>query len=166
MVPVFVWLAYAESETAAVTGLGVFVVASLSDSLDGYLARRSGSITKLGEFLDPLADKVLVVAALVVLVDQRDFPLMAAVAILFREVAVQLLRNRIVAGGGTLPASVAAKAKTALQILMVSWWLLPIRVGAVHWVLLGAALIATLISGAEYFVRNHRTRERSKEAAS
>ena len=159
MVPVFVYLAYEGSEAAQVGAFAVFVVASLSDSLDGYLARRQGIVTKLGEFLDPLADKILVLAALVVLVEQREFPVVVAVIILVRELAVQLLRNRIVSAGGTLPASVAAKAKTVLQIVMVSWWLLPIEIGVAHWLLLVAALTATLWSGGEYFVRYNRAKE-------
>ncbi|MEA2447740.1 MAG: CDP-diacylglycerol---glycerol-3-phosphate 3-phosphatidyltransferase [Actinomycetota bacterium] len=134
-------------------------MASLSDSLDGYLARKNGLVTKLGQFLDPLADKILVVAALVVLVDMRMFPLWAAVVILLREAAVQLLRNRIVSGGGTLPASPAAKAKTVLQIVMVSWWLAPWQPNPAHWILLVLALVATVWSGAEYFVKHSRIKE-------
>ena len=161
MVPVFIYLAYAGTQATQVGAFAVFVIASLSDSLDGYLARRQGIVTKLGEFLDPLADKILVLAALVVLVEQREFPLVIAVIILIREIAVQLLRNRIVSGGGTLPASVAAKAKTVLQIVMVSFWLLPLEIGVAHWVLLGAALMVTLWSGGEYFVRYNKAKERA-----
>jgi len=151
LVPVFVILAYVDGAPAALAALGVFVGASLSDSLDGYLARRHGTESRLGKFLDPLADKLLVGAALFVLVDDRSFPLWAAILITVREIAVQVLRTNIVRRGGDLPASPTAKAKTVLQILMVSWWLLPIDVGLVHWTLLVAALVATLWSGAEYF---------------
>ena len=154
MVPVFLYLAYQPSQAGALAGLVVFVVASLSDSLDGYLARRRNLVTKLGQFLDPLADKILVLAALVLLVDQRGFPLWAAAIFLIREATVQLLRNRIVSAGGTLPASVAAKTKTALQVTMVSWWLLPWdRITVGHWILLTMALTAALYSGTEYFIR-------------
>jgi CDP-diacylglycerol---glycerol-3-phosphate 3-phosphatidyltransferase len=160
LVPVFLALAYSRSDSAIVAALVVFVVASASDSLDGYIARRSGTITRTGQFLDPLADKVLVVAALVVLVDNRGFPVVAAAVIFLRELAVQILRNRIVAAGNDLPASLAAKVKTVLQVAMVSWWLLPWgRTTAVHWLLLGAAVVATLLSGAQYFVRFLAVRE-------
>lgn len=158
MVPVFVYLAYEGSKGTQIAAFIVFLAASLSDSLDGYLARKHGIVTKLGEFLDPLADKILVLAALVVLVEQREFPVVAALVILVRELAVQLLRNRIVARGGTLPASAVAKAKTVLQIVMVSWWLLPLEIGVAHWVLLVSALVATLWSGTEYFLKA-RTKE-------
>jgi len=151
LVPVFVILAYVDGAPAALAALGVFVGASLSDSLDGYLARRHGTESRLGKFLDPLADKLLVGAALFVLVDDRSFPLWAAILIAVREIAIQVLRTNIVRRGGGLRASPTAKAKTVLQILMVGWWLLPIDVGLVHWALLVAALVATLWSGAEYF---------------
>lgn len=160
LVPVFLALAYGDSETAAVASFVVFAIASLSDSLDGYLARRNGTTSRMGAFLDPLADKLLVGAALVVLVDTRTFPLWAALVIAFRETAVQILRTSIVSGGGSLPASAAAKTKTVLQLAMVSWWLLPWDdVGSVHWILLYAGLAATLWSGGEYFLRARRPDE-------
>ncbi|MDQ4142796.1 MAG: CDP-diacylglycerol--glycerol-3-phosphate 3-phosphatidyltransferase [Actinomycetota bacterium] len=154
MVPAFMILAYRETKAAAVAAFCVFGVASASDAIDGYLARRHGTTSRVGKFLDPLADKLLVGAALVVLVGAHDFPLWAALVIALREVAVQILRIQIVRRGGDMPASVAAKAKTASQIAMVGWWLLPwgeINVG--HWVLLGLAVATTTWSGLEYFVK-------------
>jgi CDP-diacylglycerol--glycerol-3-phosphate 3-phosphatidyltransferase len=154
LVPVFLVLAYGSSDATAVGAFAVFFVASASDSLDGYLARKHQLVSRAGEFLDPLADKLLIGAALVVLVDTRDFPLWAALLIAAREVAVQILRTRIVSGGGTLPASPMGKSKTALQIAMVCWWLLPWSTNAGHWLLLGAALLTTLWSGTDYFVKH------------
>jgi CDP-diacylglycerol--glycerol-3-phosphate 3-phosphatidyltransferase len=153
-------LAYAPGDATAVASFAVFVVASLSDSLDGYIARRAGTSTRAGEFLDPLADKLLVGAALVVLVDLRGFPLWAALLIGGREIAVQVLRVSIAREGGTLPASRAGKTKTAMQIAMVGWWLLPWETTAAHWLWLAAALVTTLWSGAEYFVRYRQAKER------
>lgn len=150
----FLVLSYGRTSGSAVGAFVVFLVASASDILDGYLARRDGIVTRVGQFLDPLADKLLVGAALIVLVDTRVFPLWAAFVIALREIAVQILRTQIVRGGLDLPASPAAKAKTALQIAMVSWWLLPIEGrGIVHWALLCGALAATVVSGLEYFRR-------------
>jgi len=151
LIPVFLFLAFRGSPASAFAALVVFLVASLSDSLDGYLARRNDHISRLGQFLDPTADKMLIGAALVVLVMTTPFPLWAALSIAFREIAVQILRNQIVRGGGTLPASPAGKIKTVLQVAMVSVWLLPVEVGLFHWVLLAAVLAATFWSGAEYF---------------
>ena len=155
MVPAFVLLAYQDARVAAVAAFVVFGIASASDAVDGYLARRHGTISRVGKFLDPLADKLLVGAALVVLVDERDFPLWAALVIAAREVAVQVLRIQVVRGGRDMPASAAAKAKTASQIAMVGWWLLPWadkNVG--HWALMVLAVATTVWSGVEYFVKS------------
>lgn len=160
LVPVFVMLAYGRSDAAAVGAFAVFVIASASDKLDGYLARRNDLISRTGVFLDPLADKLLVGAALVVLVDTRTFPVWAALIIGVREIAVLVLRTTIVSSGGVLPASPAAKTKTVVQLGMVSWWLLPWEdVFWAHWVLLAAALVTTVWSGAEYFGRSERVKE-------
>ena len=166
LIPVFLVLSYGDSTASAVGAFAVFLVASLSDFVDGYLARRSGIVSKFGEFMDPLADKLLVGAALFVLVDTRDFPLWAALLIAAREVAVQILRTRIVSGGGRLPASSLGKLKTVSQIAMTGWWLLPwndINVG--HWMLLGAALIITVWSGAQYFFDGNREKELARREA-
>lgn len=153
-VPVFLVLAYGNSRAAALGAFFVFLAASLSDSLDGYLARRNDTTSRTGEFLDPLADKLLIGAALIVLVDIRLFPAWAALVIGVREIAVQVLRTRIVRSGGTLPASLAGKTKTVLQIVMVGWWLLPwAEPTPIHYVLMAAALVSTLWSGAAYFLR-------------
>ncbi len=151
LVPVFVALAWGDSSAAAYAAFVVFFVASISDLVDGYLARRNATISKVGEFLDPLADKLLIGAALVVLVATRDFPLWAAVVIAVRELGILALRTRIVSSGGRLPASRGAKAKTVVQLCMVSWWVLPWDTrNAMHWVWLTMALIVTLYTGAEY----------------
>ena len=160
IVPVFVLLAYSDSKPVLIAAFLVFGIASASDMVDGYLARRHGTVSRVGKFLDPLADKLLVGAALVVLVDARGFPLWAALVIASREVAVQVLRIRIVRGGGDLPASTAAKAKTLTQLAMVGWWLLPWdERNAGHWGLLALAVATTVVSGAEYFFRSHAPNE-------
>jgi CDP-diacylglycerol--glycerol-3-phosphate 3-phosphatidyltransferase len=159
LIPVFLLLAYGHSTLAALAAFAVFVLASATDSLDGKIARQRGQTTRAGSFLDPLADKLLLGAALIVLVDHRGFPLWAAVVIALREVAVQLLRTQIVRAGGDLPASPAGKLKTVLQSVMVGWWLLPWDRNAGHWILLGVVLIATLWSGGEYFVQARKLRK-------
>lgn len=151
LVPVFLWAAYRGLEASAGLALTVFAVASLSDLVDGYLARRFDMVTRLGQFLDPTADKLLVASALVVLVDLRRFPLWAALLIAAREVAVQILRTRIVQRGNDLPASAAGKLKTVLQVAMVSVWLLEPRVGILHWALLVVVIGATFVSAWSYF---------------
>ena len=159
MVPFFLMFAFGGSVADRVTAFVLFLVASLSDILDGYLARKNDQISRLGQFLDPTADKLLVGAALVALVMERRFPLWAAIVLGIREVAVQILRTGIVNAGGTLPASPAAKAKTVLQIVLVSWWLLPWGgINVVHGILLGLALVVSVISGTEYFTTAKRVK--------
>lgn len=150
LIPVFVVLAYKRTDGAAIAALVVFGIASASDHLDGALARKRAIISRLGEFLDPTADKLLVGAALYVLVDLHDFPLWAALVIAVREVVITFVRSRIVAAGGTLPASKTAKLKTILQVAMVCLWLYPVEPGPVHWALLFAGVGATVLSGIEY----------------
>lgn len=160
LVPVFIFLAYGHSDGAVIGSLIVFGVASLSDFVDGYLARRWDITSAFGEWADPLADKLLVGAALVVLVDLRDFPLWVALVIAVREVVVQILRAVIVKRGGALPASPAAKLKTLLQIGMVGWWLWPWEtMNAMHWVWVGAVILSTLWSGADYVLGYGRVKE-------
>ena len=156
LVPIFIVFAYSNSNDAAA---GIFVLASASDLVDGYLARRQSTVSRLGEFLDPTADKVLVGAALVVLVATTPFPLWAALLIAVREVAVQVLRTQIVTAGGQLPASPAGKVKTVVQMVMVSWWLLFSALSPLHWILLAVVLGATYWSGLEYFVHAQRVKE-------
>jgi CDP-diacylglycerol---glycerol-3-phosphate 3-phosphatidyltransferase len=165
LVPVFVVLAYTNSDAAAVASFFVFGIAGASDILDGYLARKHGTVSRAGQFLDPLADKLLVGAALVVLVDTRAFPLWAAIVIAVREVAVQWLRISVVRGGRDLPASPAAKLKTLSQLSMVGWWLLPWNdQNPGHWLIFAVAVGATVWSGFEYFSAALKQRRLSRAA--
>jgi CDP-diacylglycerol--glycerol-3-phosphate 3-phosphatidyltransferase len=160
LVGVFLALAYAGGTVPTTIALVVFLIASGSDFVDGYIARRQGTVSRMGQWLDPLADKLLIGAALIVLVDLRPFPLWAALVIAVREALVTILRARIVAGGGSLPASLIGKTKTVVQMVMVTWWLIPWNsVNAIHWVLLYAALFVTVYSGLEYVRESARTRE-------
>lgn len=163
LIPVFVWVMYASEvrDGEAATRVGpwmaivVFAVAAVSDSLDGYLARRHERITPFGQFLDPLADKLLVGAALITLVVLREFPAWAAAVIVVREIAVSLLRSAALRRGRSMPASTAGKLKTATQIPTVMLWLLP-RSGWVAPVQDAAvifAVVMTVVSGAQYFAR-------------
>jgi len=164
LVPVFVLLMYFEgsgakggSQTGAATlaAMVVFGLAAATDSLDGHLARRSGQITRLGQFLDPLADKLLVGAAIVTLAVFRSFPLWAAIAILGREVFVSAARAWGLRKGRSMPATLPGKIKTSLQVPMVIAWLMPrnASVGVVQDVLMVAVVVMTLLSGALFMIR-------------
>lgn len=165
LVPVFLVLAFRGSNVATAIALVVFLVASLSDYLDGYIARRDETVSRAGQFLDPTADKLLVGAALIVIVAERSFPLWAALLLAAREIVVQVIRTNIVRSGGTLPASSVGKIKTFSHIVMVVWWLLPWEErNIVHWLLLGEALVFSFVSGAEYVIRRPRKPQASEPA--
>ena len=136
----------------------VFAVASLTDPLDGYLARRQGIVTKLGQFLDPLADKMLVGAAMIALVALREFPLWAALVIAVREVLVSVFRSFALRKGRSLPALLSGKIKTLVQIPMVIIWLFP-REGTVARLqdaVLYVAVALTIFSGLQFLVRSQQ----------
>lgn len=131
----------------------LFVIAAMSDSLDGYLARSRSSITVFGTFLDPLADKLLITSALVSLVQLDRIEAWAAMVIIGREFAVTGLR--MVAAGQDLviPASSWGKAKTFTQNAAVLAIILAPGQEELTAVLLGIALAATVASGLDYFVK-------------
>ncbi len=165
LIPVFLILAFRDSNAATAAALVVFLVASLSDYIDGYIARRDETVSRAGQFLDPTADKLLVGAALIVIVVERSFPIWAALLLAAREVVVQVVRTNIVRAGGTLPASPVGKIKTFSHVVMVVWWLLPWeQPNIVHWLLLGEALIFSFVSGAEYVMRRPKKQHVSEPA--
>lgn len=159
LIPVFVFFmnqagSGTTMSTASWAALIIYVVATLSDYVDGYLARKLQVITRLGQFLDPLADKFLVGAALVSLIIYRGFPAWAAVVIAVREVAIVALRSAAMKRGNSMPASRHAKYKTTVQLVMVLAWLFP-SVGTmkiVQEVLVYVAVAITVWSGLRYAV--------------
>jgi CDP-diacylglycerol--glycerol-3-phosphate 3-phosphatidyltransferase len=157
LIPVYVYLmAQAGSSTRLQPvlwwALLVYVVATFSDYLDGYLARKLNVITPMGQFLDPLADKILVLAALVCLIVFRELPIWAAAIIVVREVAIVALRSAAMKRGNSMPAAHHAKNKTAVQLVMVLAWMFP-RTGPmvlVQDLLLYVAVAITIYSGVRY----------------
>lgn len=152
-----------QDRAAAYAAAAIFVVAAATDGLDGYLARRDRSITRLGQWLDPLADKLLVAAPIVALVVVDVFPLWAAVVIVAREFGVSVLRAWLGTRGRAMPASGWGKVKTAAQMLVVILYLLP-DLGAVakdvrFWLLV-VAVALTVWSGLDYAIKAFR-RERA-----
>ena len=130
MVPFFLVAVYFEkdSQVLPISAI-IFAVASFTDFLDGYLARKHNLITDFGKFMDPLADKVLVVAALAVLVEMNLIPAWMIVLIITREYAVSILRAIAANTGQVIAASQGGKAKTVSQIIAVLMLLLNIKYG-------------------------------------
>jgi CDP-diacylglycerol--glycerol-3-phosphate 3-phosphatidyltransferase len=134
----------------------VYLVAALSDSLDGYLARRKGWITVTGTFLDPLADKLLVSGALVCLVQIHEISAWVAMVVIAREFAVQGLRMVAAAEQDVISASWLGKAKTLSQNVAIIAVLVDNSHRLITDSLIGLAVVLTLVSFADYAARASR----------
>lgn len=139
-------------------GLGLFLLASVMDFLDGFLARRRQQVTRLGTLLDPAADKILISAAFISLVelDPRVVPAWIVVVIIAREFAVTSLRSFAAAESLMIPAGLSGKVKTFLQIAAIALLIIYNQLGEFRHlapITLWAALAVTVYSGLEYFVR-------------
>lgn len=140
-------------------GALIFIFASATDWVDGYIARRQNLITNLGKFLDPLADKLLVAAALVVLVEMHLAPAWIVILILSREFAVTGLRLVLAEQGVVVAASNLGKIKTVTQLIAIITLLLHNPVFAYFsfpfaTLMLWVALFFTVLSGLDYFWKN------------
>jgi CDP-diacylglycerol--glycerol-3-phosphate 3-phosphatidyltransferase len=151
LVPVLVVALLGNTPEGDVLAAVVFVLASTTDFIDGYLARSRNSITTFGKLMDPLADKLLIVAALISLVSLHRLAAWVAMVIITRELAVTMLRLAATQAGIVLAASFFGKVKTCLQIAAI------LAVIAVHgspaWVmaLLYVTVAVTVLSGLDYF---------------
>ena len=152
LVPVLVVALLEKTNGGDLLAAIVFVVASFTDAVDGYLARSRGAVTTFGKLMDPLADKLLIIAALVVLVSLGRLEAWVAMVIIAREFAVTVLRVAVgTQQGVVISASPLGKVKTAFQVAMV------IALIAVHghpvWlnVLIYVTVFVTVLSGADYF---------------
>jgi len=125
----------------------VFILAALTDTADGYIARKKGMVTNLGKFIDPLADKILVMAALVALVELHRIPAWIVVVILSREMIVTGVRMVAAAEGIVIAASNAGKLKTVIQIVAITMLIFSLPFG-IH--VMWAAMLLTVWSGMDY----------------
>ena len=152
-VPVIVVALLDETPNGDVIAAALFSLAALTDGLDGYIARRRSQVTTFGKLMDPLADKLLVVAALIALVSLDRLAAWVAMVIIARELAVTGLRSLAAERGVVVSASWMGKAKTALQVAaivaLIVWDPTPVAVD----LLVYLAVAATVISGADYFIR-------------
>ena len=146
--------------TARVIATLIFVVASVTDYVDGYIARKRNLVTTFGKVVDPIADKLLTGTALIGLSLLGQLPWWVTIIILLREIAVTLLRFWVI-GKGVIPASRGGKAKTAVQIAAITLYLLPLAGAAqtVAQVVMGVAVILTVVTGVDYAVRALRIHE-------
>lgn len=152
LIPVFVaFLLTRISDHATWIAFVVFALMAASDGLDGWVARTRGRVTTLGVFLDPIADKMLITAALVSLVQLREIDAWVVIIILSREFAVTGLRVLAATRGDVLPAQRLGKLKTASQIAMVLALIPKDSPALLGTCLIWVAVVLTVVSGAEYF---------------
>jgi CDP-diacylglycerol---glycerol-3-phosphate 3-phosphatidyltransferase len=153
LIPVFIFTVYAHPLFGAI----IFGIASLTDFLDGYLARRSGDITKFGIILDPIADKFLVISALIVLVDMERLPAWMAITFIVRDFLVTALRVVALSKGIVIPAETGGKIKTILQIAAILFLILRTSFFGLDFydigmLLIWLALVLSIVSGVRYTI--------------
>ncbi|MFN7943580.1 MAG: CDP-diacylglycerol--glycerol-3-phosphate 3-phosphatidyltransferase [Thermoanaerobaculia bacterium] len=161
LVPILVVVLLTKFESKEFVGLGLFLVAALTDVVDGWIARRFGLVTKLGQLLDPAADKILVSAAFISLVelDPKVTPAWMVCTIMAREFAVSALRSFAAAEGVVIPAGWAGKIKTIVQVISISLLIIYNQLGEFSHLApwsLWAAVVVTAYSGVDYFLRYRR----------
>lgn len=153
LIPVFIFTVYLHP----IFGAFIFSIASITDFLDGYLARRSGDVTKFGIILDPIADKFLVISALIVLVDMERIPAWIAITIIVREFLVTGLRVVALSKDIVIPAEIGGKIKTTIQIIAILCLILKssifdIDLYDIGVVLIWIALVLSIVSGIQYTI--------------
>lgn len=151
LIPVFMVLLLLGRNIPA---LIVFIVASLTDFVDGYIARHYNQVSDFGKFLDPLADKLLVISAMVIMTQWNRMPAWALMIVLTREFAVTGLRLVAVEGGRVIAAGWLGKIKTASTMVGLCLMILISNNQILDWIVIIVIVVTTLISGIEYFVRN------------
>ena len=153
LIPVFMAVLYIGFTGSNYVAMAVFIIAGLTDIADGYIARSRGQVTDFGKFTDPLADKILVVSAMLWFVEKGDMPAWAALIVIIREFGITALRLIAAGNGRVIAAGVSGKVKTVVTMICLSAMFLPLQQWLIY-VCIGAIIVTTLISGVEYFVKN------------
>jgi CDP-diacylglycerol--glycerol-3-phosphate 3-phosphatidyltransferase len=155
-IPIILLLLFTSGQTYKIITAILFLLVAGTDTLDGYLARRRGMVTTLGKFLDPLADKLLIVTSLIALITARGIPVWMVIVIVGREIAVTGLRGIAVSQGIVISASSLGKYKTVFQVASIFFLIFneeyfSIDFSQVGMGLLWIALGIAVISGIDYF---------------
>ena len=153
MIPLFLVILYWGFPGSDYAALAVFILASLTDFADGYIARHCDQVTDFGKFMDPLADKVLVVTAMLWFVQCGRLPAWAVAIVIFREFAVSGMRLIAAERGRVIAAGWSGKVKTASTMVGLCLMFLPLP-GWVTTACVTVIVVTTLYSGIEYFVKN------------
>ena len=153
MIPVFLLVLYLDVPNANYWALAIFVIASLTDTLDGYIARHYNQTTDFGKFMDPLADKCLVTAAMLWFVEIDQMPGWALLVVIIREFGVSGLRMVAADKGRVIAAGWSGKVKTASTMVCIVLMFLPIP-AELNLACVAVIVLTTIYSGVEYFVKN------------
>ena len=153
MILPFLLVLYLDVPGAAYIALAIFILASLTDMLDGKVARKHNLITDFGKFADPLADKMLVTAAMIWFVENGQMPGWALLIVILREFAVSGLRMVASDKGRVIAAGWSGKVKTASTMVCIVIMFLPIP-APLNWACIAVIVATTIWSGVEYFVKN------------
>ena len=154
IVMVLMYLSGGEANVQMWLSLVVFIIASLSDYVDGYIARQYNQVTDFGKFLDPLADKLLVIAVMTIFCQWGMMPAWALMIVLTREFAVTGLRLVAVGKGTVIAAGLGGKIKTASTMIGLCVWMGFPEIGWIGAVVTAMIVITTVYSGIEYFIQN------------
>lgn len=156
IVPLFGYLVLGVTQTQSAqwAGATIFLIAAITDLIDGVWARKYGLVTNFGKIADPIADKALIGTALVALSITGEIPWWVTGVILFREVAITIMRFWVI-NHGVIPASRGGKVKTVSQIIAIVAYLIPVPgwVEVVAQMSLGVALAMTIVTGIDYAVK-------------
>jgi CDP-diacylglycerol--glycerol-3-phosphate 3-phosphatidyltransferase len=156
LVPILVVVLLTKFEGREYVGLAIFLLAAVTDFLDGWLARRYNEVTRLGMLLDPIADKLLVSCAFISLVELKLAPAWMVAVIIGREFAVSGLRSIAIQQGVTIPASPLGKGKMVSQVIAISLLILGHELGEflfVAKIALWAVVVFAIGSGVDYFLK-------------
>ena len=156
LIPVFMLLLYLSKSVSALkwAALAVFIIASLTDMVDGKIARKYNQVSDFGKFLDPLADKLLVISAMCIFCEWGMFPAWALMIVLAREFAVTGLRLIAVGGGRVIAAGMSGKIKTFATMVGLCFMIVFRDWAWLNWLVLIIIVGTTLYSGVEYFMQN------------
>lgn len=160
LIPVFLFFLLASplgEPLSRYTALGIFIAASLTDTLDGYIARKYNLITNFGKFMDPLADKLLVCSAMIAMIEMGDIPSLAVIVIIAREFIITGFRLVASDGGIVIAASMWGKIKTITQMIMVIYLLIGFKGDlalSIGNILIMASVFFTVLSAVDYIYKN------------
>lgn len=153
MIPVFLLALYLDFPFNKIVALIIFILASITDFIDGYIARHFNQVTDFGKFMDPLADKLLVTSAMLWFVEVGQMAAWVLLIVIAREFAVSGLRMVAAPKGVVIAAAWSGKIKTASTMVCICLMLLPIP-EVLNTICVAVILVTTVVSGVEYFIKN------------